>query len=151
MKLEVLPQTFSVCKVADYGGVDLGAPFVFTGATDGEKSLVCPTALVPASTFARSDGWRAFRVAGTLDFSLVGILAALSKALADAGVGIFAISTFDTDYILTKATDFDRVAAALTSAGHNLEYLPDGYSTQSRREAENRRVILGTPIRPMLH
>ena len=48
MKLEVLPQMFSVCKVADYGGVDLGAPFVFTGATDGEKSLVCPMALVPA-------------------------------------------------------------------------------------------------------
>ena len=122
MKLEVLPQLFSVCKLADYGGIDFGAPFVFTGATDGEKSLVCPTALVPANTVARSDGWRAFRVAGMLDFSLVGILAALSKTLADAGVGIFAISTFDTDYILTKAEDFDWAAAALTSAGHNLEY-----------------------------
>ena len=121
MKLEVLPQTFSVCKVADYGGVDLGAPFVFTGATDGEKSLVCPTALVPANTIARSDGWRAFRVAGTLDFSLVGILAALSKTLADAGVGIFAISTFDTDYILTKAEDFDRALAVLRAEGHDVE------------------------------
>ena len=120
MKLEVLPQMFSVCKVADYGGVDLGAPFVFTGATDGEKSLVCPMALVPANTMARSDGWRAFRVAGTLDFSLVGILAALSKTLADAGVGIFAISTFDTDYILTKADDFDRALAALRAAGHDV-------------------------------
>lgn len=120
MKLEVLPQTLSVCKVADYGGVDLGAPFVFTGATDGEKSLVCPTALVPANTIARSDGWRAFRVAGTLDFALVGILAALSKTLADAGVGIFAISTFDTDYILTKAEDFDRALAALRAAGHDV-------------------------------
>lgn len=77
MKLEVLPQTFSVCKVADYGGVDLAAPFVFTGATDGEKSLVCPVALVPVNTIVRSDGWRAFRVVGMLDFSLVGILAAL--------------------------------------------------------------------------
>ena len=121
MKLEVLPQLFSVCKVDDYGGVDFGAPFIFTGATDGEKSLVCPTALVPANTVARSDGWRAFRGAGTLDFSLVGILAALSKTLADAGVGIFAISTFDTDYILTKAEDFDRAATALASAGYNLE------------------------------
>ena len=121
MKLEVLPQTFSVCKVADYDGVDFGAPFVFTGATDGEKSLVCPTPLVPADTFARSDGWRAFRVAGTLDFSLVGILAALSKTLADAGVGIFAISTFDTDYILTKAEDLDRALAALRVDGHDVE------------------------------
>ena len=121
MKLEVLPQTLSVCKVADYGGVDLGASFVFTGATDGEKSLVCPTALVPANTVARSDGWRAFRVAGTLDFSLVGILAALSKTIADAGVGIFAISTFDTDYILTKADDFDRALAVLRAEGHDVE------------------------------
>ena len=121
MKLEVLPQMFSVCKVADYGGVDLGAPFVFMGATDGEKSLVCPMALVPANTMARSDGWRAFRVAGTLDFSLVGILAALSKTLADAGVGIFAISTFDTDYILTKAEDFEHALAALRAAGHYID------------------------------
>ena len=120
MKLEVLPQMFSVCKVADYGGVDLGAPFVFMGATDGEKSLVCPMAVVPANTMARSDGWRAFRVAGTLDFSLVGILAALSKTLADAGVGIFAISTFDTDYILTKAEDFEHALAALRAAGHDI-------------------------------
>ena len=123
MKLETLPQPFSVCKVADYGGVDLDAPFVFTGATDGEKSLVCPTALVPASTVARSDGWRAFRVAGTLDFSLVGVLAALSKTLADADVGLFAISTFDTDYILTKADDFDRALAALRAAGHDIKQL----------------------------
>ena len=120
MKLEVLPQLFSVCKVADYGDVNFGAPFVFTGATDGEKSLVCPTALVPASTVARSDDWRAFRVAGTLDFSLVGILAALSRTLADAGVGIFAISTFDTDYILTQAEDFDRALAALRAEGHDV-------------------------------
>ena len=124
MKLEVLQQTFSVCKVADYGGIDFGAPFVFTGATDGEKSLVCPTALVPASTVARSDGWRAFRVAGTLDFSLVGILAALSRTLADAGVGIFAISTFDTDYILTKAEDLDRALAALRADGHEVPLRP---------------------------
>ena len=120
MKLEVLPQPFSVCKVADYGGVDLVAPFVFTGATDGEKSLVCPVALVPANAIARSDGWRAFRVAGMLDFSLVGILAALSKTLADAGVGIFAISTFDTDYILAKAEDFDRAPAALRAEGPDV-------------------------------
>ena len=119
MKLEILPQAFSVCKVSDYGGVDFGAPFVFTGATDGEKSLVCPTVLVPANTIARSDGWRAFRVAGTLDFSLVGILAALSKTLADAGIGLFAISTFDTDYLLVKAGDFDRALTALASAGYD--------------------------------
>ena len=121
MKLEILPRTFSVCKVADYAGVDLGAPFVFTGATDGEKSLVCPEDCAPSDAIARSDGWRAFRVAGTLDFSLVGILAGilagLSKTLADAGVGIFAISTFDTDYVFVKAADLPRALAALAAAG----------------------------------
>ena len=120
MKLEALPQTFSVCKVADYAGVDLGAPFVFTGSTDGERSLVCPEDRAPQDAVARSVGWRAFRVAGTLDVSLVGILASLSKTLADAGVGVFAVSTFDTDYILTKAVDFDRAAAALRAAGHDI-------------------------------
>ena len=117
MKLEVLPQTFSVCKVSDYAGVDLGAPFVFTGATDGERSLVCPEIRAPSDAITRSDGWRAFRVAGTLDFSLVGVLASLSTTLADAGVGLFAVSTFDTDYILTKAADFDRALAVLRTAG----------------------------------
>jgi hypothetical protein len=120
MKLEILPQTFSVCKVADYGGVDLGAPFVFTGSTDGERSLVCPTDRSPPDAIARSDGWRALRVAGTLDFSLVGILASLSTTLADAGVGLFAVSTFDTDYILAKSADFDRALAALRTAGHDI-------------------------------
>ena len=120
MKLEVLPQPFSVCKVADYGGVDLGEPFVFIGSTDGEKSLVCPSGCVPANVVARDDGWRAFRVAGTLDFSLVGILASLSQTLAAAGVGIFAISTFDTDYILTKAGTFAQALAALRAAGHDI-------------------------------
>ncbi len=120
MKLEVLAQTFPVCQVADYAGVDLGAPFVFTGSTDGERSLVCPEDRAPPDAIARSDGWRAFRVAGTLDFSLVGILASLSKTLADASVGLFAVSTFDTDYILTKSADFDRALAALRAAGHEV-------------------------------
>lgn len=120
MELEILPQEFSVCKVADFRGADLAAPFVFAASTDTEKSLVCPTALVPRETVAREDGWRAFRVAGTLDFSLVGILSSLSKTLADAGIGLFAVSTFDTDYILVKAAGFSRAIAALRAAGHEV-------------------------------
>lgn len=124
MKLEVLPGEFSVCKVGDYGEVDLSAEFVFTGATDGEKSLVCPTELVPAQTLAREDGWRGMRVEGPLDFSLVGVLAALSGTLAKAQVGIFAISTFDTDYLFVKEPDLARALAALRSAGHAAEGAP---------------------------
>ncbi len=118
MKLDVLKESFSVCKVASYEGVDLGAPFVFTGSTDAEKSLVCQTERVPAATLAREDGWRAFRIEGQLDFSLVGILARISSVLAAEKIGIFAVSTFDTDYILVKAENLGRALAALDRAGY---------------------------------
>ena len=118
MKLDVLKESFSVCKVASYEGVDLGAPFVFTGSTDAEKSLVCPTDRAPGATLAREDGWRAFRVEGQLDFSLVGILASISSVLAAEKIGIFAVSTFDTDYILVKAENLGRALAALDRAGY---------------------------------
>ena len=124
MNLEVLSHAFSVCKVADYRGVSLDAPFLFTAATDAEKSLVCPTPLVPPATLAREDGWRAFRVEGALDFSLVGILASLSDILAAVGVGLFAVSTFDTDYILVKAANLDRALDALRAAGHRIAVNP---------------------------
>ena len=118
MKLGVLKESFSVCKVASYEGVDLDAPFVFTGATDMEKSLVCPTDRVPDATLAREDGWRAFRIEGQLDFSLVGILARISSILAAEKIGIFAVSTFDTDYILVKAENLERALVALARAGY---------------------------------
>lgn len=120
MTIQTIHEEFSVCKVADYGGIDLSAPFVFTGSTDEEKSLVCPARLVPAHALAREDGWRAFRIEGPLDFSLVGILADVSRILADGQVGIFAISTFDTDYILTKSEDFARAVDLLARAGYSV-------------------------------
>lgn len=120
MKLRILDEVFSVCKVKDYAEVDLSSPFVFTGSTDEEKSLVCPTRSVPGNALERDDGWRAFRIDGTLDFSLIGIIAKISKILADGGVGIFAISTFNTDYVLTKAESFDRAIELLQSAGYSV-------------------------------
>ena len=119
MKLSVLKESFSVCKVASYEGVDLDTPFVFTGATDREKSLVCPTDRVPVATLAREDGWRAFRIEGQLDFSLVGILARISSVLAAEKIGIFAVSTFDTDYILVKAENLERALVALARDGND--------------------------------
>ena len=120
MKLRILDEVFSVCKVKDYAEVDLSSPFVFTGSTDEEKSLVCPTRSVPGNALERDDGWRAFRIDGTLDFSLIGIIAHISKILADGGVGIFAISTFNTDYVLTKEESFDRAIELLQSAGYSV-------------------------------
>ena len=111
--LETLPGVFSVCKVKDYSNIDLEAPFVFTGCTDQEKSLVCPMAMVPADTLAREDGWKGFRIAGPLDFSLVGILAEITRTLAEQGISVFAISTFNTDYVFVKESSFEKAIEAL--------------------------------------
>ncbi len=132
MKLRVLEESFSVCKIASYDGIDLATPFVFTGSTDKEKSLVSPSGLVPAVTHAREDGWRAFRIEGTLDFSLVGILARISSVLAAEGIGIFAISTFDTDYVLVKAENLDRALAALGNAGYDMATAEIGKTKPSK-------------------
>lgn len=121
MTLQVLVPEFTVCKALDPAKIDWSAPFVFAGKTDAELSLVCPVEFAPARTLAREDGWRAFRVAGVLDFGLTGILARLSAALADAGVGIFAVSTYDTDYILVKRENLARALDALAAAGYDIE------------------------------
>ena len=118
--IEPLGAVFSVCKVPDYSGIDIDQPFVFTGRTDEEKSLVCPTELVPDNATARDDGWRAFRISVQMDFALIGILARISKILADHGIGIFAVSTFDTDYILTKEENFGKAIAALAQEGYGI-------------------------------
>ena len=118
--LYLLNEDFSVCKVLDYSKVDLTRPFCFIGKTDEENSLVCETEAVPENTTEREDGWKAFRIMGTLDFSLVGILAKLSALLAEAEIGIFAISTYNTDYVLTKETDFDRALDVLTENGYEI-------------------------------
>ena len=122
MKLTVLTETFSICKLENYAQVDLSLPFVFTGSTDEERSLVCPSKLVPSETLERSDGWRAFRIEGVLDLSLVGILAGISDILARDNIGIFAISTFNTDYFLTKENDFERSLYLLSSSGWDIKY-----------------------------
>ena len=121
MKLRIIDTEFTVCKVEDYSEIELSQPFVFTGATDEEKSLVCPTALVPSNTTEREDGWKAFRIEGVLDFSLIGILSKISSLLAENGIGIFAISTFNTDYVLTKTKDFERAIKALESTGYEID------------------------------
>ena len=120
LRMVALEPDFSVCKVEDYSRLDLGQPFVFTGSTDEEKSLVCPTAIVPQNTVERDDGWKALRVIGVLDFSLIGILARISSVLAENRIGIFAVSTFNTDYIFVKKNDFDKSVKALEDAGFSI-------------------------------
>ena len=120
LQLQVIPETFSICQVENYKGIDIDQPFVFTGRTDEEKSLVCPVSVVPESTLDRSDGWRMFRICGQLDFSLIGILAELSSVFAKAEIGIFAISTYNTDYVLVKDKDYRKALKALARAGYRV-------------------------------
>lgn len=119
--LEPLDITFSVCQVEDYSMVDIDRDFCFTGKTDEEKSLVCPVDMVPDNTIARDDGWKCFRICGVLDFSLIGILARISKILASNQIGIFAISTYNTDYILTKEKDFNKALQVLKNSGYRIK------------------------------
>ena len=121
LKIKSINKEFSVCKVEDYTQTDLTQEYCFIGKTDEENSLVCETGQVPANVTERDDGWRAFRIEGVLDFSLIGILSKISAILAEAKIGIFAVSTFNTDYILVKAENFDKALSVLAAAGYDLE------------------------------
>ena len=81
---------------------------------------MCITDDAPADTVERDDGWRGFRIQGILDFSMIGILAGISGVLAENKIGIFVISTFNTDYILVKEENFDRALEVLASAGYEI-------------------------------
>lgn len=121
MKLKKLPYNLTVCKTQSISDIDLSSDFFFIGMTDEELSLVCRTEDVPEKTVERDDGWRGFRIEGVLDFSLVGILSKLSTILAENGIGIFAVSTYNTDYILVKAENYERAMAVLAAAGYEVE------------------------------
>ena len=121
MKLKVLGQRLAVCKVASIEDVDLSGDLVFVGKTDEEISLVCEASAVPSSATDCEDGWRAFRIEGVLDFSLIGILAKISNILADAGIGIFVVSTNNTDYILVKEESLEQALEVLQAAGYVFE------------------------------
>ncbi len=120
MELKKLDYALTVCKVESECDIDLNKDFYFVGKTDEEYSLVCITEDTPANTLERDDGWRGFRIQGKLDFSMIGILSRLAGILAENKIGIFAVSTFNTDYILVKEENFDRALKALSSAGYDI-------------------------------
>ncbi len=120
MKIKKLKFNFSVCKVKDFSQVNLNSEFCFIGKTDEENSLVCITDAVPENVAERDDGWSAFRIEGILDFSLIGILSKISSLLADNNIGIFAVSTYNTDYILTKRENVNQALEVLSGAGYEV-------------------------------
>ena len=117
MVLEKLEYDFSICKLKSFSGDELCAEFSFAAKTDQECSLVCITEQVPNDTLAREDGWKAFRISGMLDFSLTGILAGIARQLAEHKISIFAVSTFNTDYVLVKEADFEKALSILGASG----------------------------------
>lgn len=118
MKLIALPQALSVYQVAALTELDLSQQPLFIGVTDEEISVVSATDKVPADTIEREDDWKAFKIEGVLDFSLVGILAKIAQLLADADISIFAVSTYNTDYILVKTEKQAAASSILTANGY---------------------------------
>ena len=120
MTIEPLPYGFVICQVPDFSDVCLEDRFCFVGRTDRERSVVCLEERIPRNAAAVSPGWRAFRIQGTMDFSLVGVLSGIAGLLAAESISIFAISTFDTDYLLTRTGDFTRALEVLERAGYTI-------------------------------
>ena len=120
MEIKKIDQDFSVCQVKDYSLTNIDSEYSFIGKTDEEKSLVCITSEVPENTIRRDDGWKAFRIQGVLDFSLIGILAKIAAVLADNAISIFAVSTYNTDYILIKNENYQKALEVLQTAGYKI-------------------------------
>ncbi len=123
MDIEVIKGLFSICKVNDLSKVNINDDFAFISKTDEEISLVCLCSSVPENVICEDKGWRCFRIAGVLDFSLTGILYNVSKILAENKIGIFAVSTYNTDYILVKSENLDKAVKAFEENGINISYL----------------------------
>jgi hypothetical protein len=120
MQLKKLECDLTVCKLETTTSIDLSKDFYFIGKTDEEISLVCKTEDTPGNTTDRDDGWKGFRIEGVLDFSLIGILSKISGILADNKIGIFAVSTYNTDYILVKKENFEKALRVLGEAGYEI-------------------------------
>lgn len=120
MILERIQGDLSLCKIKNLEDVDMEDDLWFLAKTDRELSLVCSTKCVPGNVTDREDGWRALRIQGTLEFDLVGILARIASLLAAEAISIFAVSTYDTDYVLTKKENFNRAVTVLEKNGYSI-------------------------------
>ena len=119
LKMKCLDGIWCICRLHPDAGVPgwaVGKGFLSITRTDEELSVVCRQAMVPAGIVCERD-WRILKIEGQLDFALVGILSSVSTILADHGVSLFAVSTFNTDYILVKGADLGRAVQALEAAG----------------------------------
>lgn len=120
LQLQILDESFAVCSLDKKSMPMLDADFIFYAKTDEELSLVCPEKLIPSSAIKYEKGWRAIRITGILDFSIIGILSKISGILAENRIGIFVVSTYNTDYILVKGSQLHSAIKALKENGYVL-------------------------------
>jgi hypothetical protein len=122
LKYVVLAEQLAVCRFASNAAIpawalDDGGEFSSIVRTADELSIVCAEARVPNGVLAES-GWVALKLQGPFPFSVTGVLSSFLQPLAEAQISIFAISTFDTDYVLVKREQLDAAIAALHAVGH---------------------------------
>lgn len=120
MNIRFLEGEFTVCKVSQYSSELLNSKYCFIGKTMDENSLVCLAKDVPSDVIAKEDGWNGFFIEGILDFSLIGILAKISTLLAKEGISIFAVSTYNTDYIFVKKEHIKKVEEVLLKNNYDI-------------------------------
>jgi hypothetical protein len=119
MKLQTLSQEIAICRLGPETptpGWAVQGKFYSITRTPEELSIVCDQLLVPEGIKVEK-GWRVFKVVGTLDFSLTGILSSIANPLAEAKISIFALSTFDTDFVLVKSADLEEACKRLCAVG----------------------------------
>ena len=121
--LSVLFETFTIHKLPPDASIPeeiLKSTYYRVSKTENELSLVC-SEVIEVQSLQSSKGWKCIKVKGPLDFNLTGILAGISDILAQANISIFAISTFDTDYILVRSQDLSSARTQLKKAGYKFE------------------------------
>ena len=122
LRLSVLEERFAVCRLGPQAEIPpwaASSPFFCVTRTPDELSIVCPEECVPAGITCER-GWHAFKLEGPFDFGLVGVLASVVAPLAESQVGILAMATYDTDYVLVRESQLDLAMAALRERGHEV-------------------------------
>lgn len=120
MELYILAPTFSICKITDTKDIPIMDEFCFLAKSDEEISLVCDSSHIPPHPIQCEHGWKGFRIQGELAFSMVGILSKITTLLANQNISIFAISTYNTDYLFIKEAQFNTALTCLANAGYSI-------------------------------
>ena len=120
MELQKIKGNFSICKVASMEQIDFSRELLFVAKTPDEISLVCESTYVPQENMDVENGWSMLKISGILDFGLIGVVAKISNILADAGISIFVVSTYNTDYILLKTENLEKGLQRLMCEGYTV-------------------------------